>query len=211
MAGLEGIATDVHLVEAGDFRPIAWGVALAHHLHTDATIVVPGSADGRGLAPHLAHRLARPLLTSATFVAEGSAVVVDGDSEFDVAFESAVVVMIPGVRSVEPTEGEQVLTEVAYTPPVSNDAQFAEMLAADPATLDLATATRIVAGGARLAHVENLELLREAGLTFGASLGATACSPTPDGSNTPARSGRRGWRSTPTSMWPSASLVPCST
>ncbi len=172
---LVGVATEVRLAEVGQYRPMAWSQTLAPLLVGEGTIVVPGSADGRGLAPHIAATLSRPLVTAAATVSEAEAVVVEGDIEFDVAFDRAVVVMIPGIRSVVRSELPASVSMVDLDLAIdgSLDATLVEVLPADPATLDLSTATRIVAGGAGLKAQANLELLRSTGLLFGASLGAT--------------------------------------
>lgn len=170
---LVGVATDVRLAEVGQYRPMAWSRALAPLLANEGTIVVPGSADGRGLAPHIAAALTRPLVNAAAAVGESDAVVVEGDLEFDVEFERAVVVMIPGIRSVVRSDLAASISTVEIAIDESLDATLVEVLPADAATLDLASATRIVAGGAGLKTAENLELLRSTGLLFGASLGAT--------------------------------------
>lgn len=170
---LDGVATEVRLAEVGHYRPIAWSLALADVVTNEASIVIPGSADGRGLAPHLASVLGRPLVSAAAAIDESGAVVIDGGVEFAVTFDRAVVVMIPGVRSVIVGDQSAAVTALDLVVDESLDAMLVEVLPADPATLDLATATRIVAGGAGLQARENLELLRSAGLVFGASLGAT--------------------------------------
>ncbi len=48
-----------------------------------------------------------------------------------------------------------------------------ELLPADPATIDLAEAKRVVAGGAGLGSAASLDLLGKVGLALGAGLGAT--------------------------------------
>ncbi len=170
---LIGVATDVRIAEVGQYRPMAWARALAPLLANERTIVVPGSADGRGLAPHIASALNWPLVNAAAAVGESDAVVVEGDVEFDVEFDRAVVVMIPGIRSVVRSDQQISISTIGLVIDDSIDATLVEVLPADAATLDLASATRIVAGGAGLKTAENLELLRSTGLLFGASLGAT--------------------------------------
>src|SRR4051812_20720917 len=64
---LTGIATDVRTVELGAFAPDRWSTALAA-LVDDDVVVLPGSPDGRDLAPRLAHRLGRRLYAGAVAV-----------------------------------------------------------------------------------------------------------------------------------------------
>ncbi|MGB8860210.1 MAG: hypothetical protein WCC60_13175, partial [Ilumatobacteraceae bacterium] len=67
-AELSGIATELTLVELGDFLPAAWAHAIAPLLTAQDGIVLPGSPDGRDLAPRLATLLHRPLHAGATSI-----------------------------------------------------------------------------------------------------------------------------------------------
>src|SRR6056297_2854316 len=66
---LDGIATEVVLVELGDLEPARWARLLQPVL-TDIddhdVLVLPNSPDGRDLAPRIAVALDRPLLAGAT-------------------------------------------------------------------------------------------------------------------------------------------------
>ena len=170
---LTGVASAVTLAEVGDYRPIAWSGALVDLLAPESIVVVPGSADGRGFAPHLATKLGVALVVGAVKIKPTLAVISDGELEQDARLQRAVVVMTPGVRSVESGALEPTVTTVNLSVSTEADATLVQLLPADPATIDLATASRIVAGGAGLKDVGNLELLRSTGLMFGASLGAT--------------------------------------
>ena len=84
-----------------------------------------------------------------------------------------VATLQPGVRGVEPS------TAQAPTPrPLRlqrrdvRDAEVVEVLPPDPATIDLAEAPRILAGGAGL-HEEDFGLLGRVAAALGASMGAT--------------------------------------
>ena len=68
LAELGGIATHVTAVEFADFLPGAWAHALAPLLADEPAIVLPGSPDGRDLAPRLASLLHRPLFAGATSI-----------------------------------------------------------------------------------------------------------------------------------------------
>ena len=74
VAGLLGVATEVRLWEAGTFRPGTWAATLAPVLEDESIVVLPGSADGRDLAPRLAHAMGRPLLAGALAVHDAGAV-----------------------------------------------------------------------------------------------------------------------------------------
>ena len=155
---LSGIASETILCEVGAFAPIAWAEALSELLSDEMTIIVPGNADGRALAPHLA------LATGLELTGP-----IDRLPDHD-----AVTILSPGSRSVHPDEslvGETTHLELALVS--TGDALLVEVHPADPATVDLSAAKRIVAGGAGLGSPDDLNRLGQTGLGIGASLGAT--------------------------------------
>ncbi len=173
---LAGVATEVTVVEAAAFRPGGWAAALAPVLSDEIVVVLPGSPDGRDLAPRLAHRLGRPLVSAAVRVLPDRIVVgrFDGQVEHDVRVDRPVVAVLqPGVRGVP--EGVEPPTIAALELDVAHlhDAETVEVLPADPATMDLAEAGRVIAGGAGLGSSAVLDQLGRVGLELGASLGAT--------------------------------------
>lgn len=176
-AGLAGIARELWLWEAGAYQPGTWAAALAGLLATEAVVLLPASADGRHLAPRLAHCLARPLLAGAVAVHAESVVLAlaGGQVAREVRRDAPVVVTLqPGVRGVVagadelPSPRHLKIAAAAVA-----DAEVVEVLEADAATVDLVDATRIVAGGAGLGEPANLALLGAVGERLGASLGAT--------------------------------------
>jgi electron transfer flavoprotein alpha subunit len=185
---LAGIARHLRLVELGDFAPARWAEALASVLDGDAldddVIVLPASPDGRDLAPRLAHRLGRPLLAGAMTVTPTAARLVRGGGLrlHDVAINGRVVATLqPGVRGVTP-EGfappEGFARPVlAPDPPVRGnprmDATVVAVLAPDVATMDLAEASRVFAGGAGLDGPQRLVQLASVAGRIGAAAGAT--------------------------------------
>jgi electron transfer flavoprotein alpha subunit len=188
-AELAGIARDVRLVELGPFAPAAWADVLAALIHDDdgddGIVVLPASPDGRDLAPRLAHRLDRPLLAGAVAVTPTSARLVRGGGLelHDVPIDRPVVATLqPGVRGVIPSEGLRapevfVPPSGAGKPPAHGrprmDAAVVAVLPADTATMDLAEAGRIVAGGAGLDGPERFVQLAAVGARLGAATGAT--------------------------------------
>jgi electron transfer flavoprotein alpha subunit len=184
---LAGIAHDVRLVELGPFAPAAWAGALAALIDDDDddVVVLPASPDGRDLAPRLAHRLGRPLLAGAMAVTPTSARLVRGGGLelHDVPIDQPVVATLqPGVRGVAPPEGLRppegfVRPWGPANPPVDGkprmDATVVAVLPADTATMDLAEAGRIVAGGAGLDGPERFVQLAAVGARLGAATGAT--------------------------------------
>ncbi len=174
---LRGIATDVRLAEAGAFRPGAWAGALAPLLADDAVLVLPHSADGRDLAPRLAHALGRPLFAQAMAVSATRVELIRaGATELHrVATPPAFVATLhPGLRGVERTVAHApTVHQIALVPTGALDGEVTATLAADAATVDLAEAPRIVAGGAGLDSAQRFGQLAELGAALGASVGAT--------------------------------------
>lgn len=192
---LAGVATHLLVAEiAGPFRPAAWAAGLATavtSLGAAATrIVLPASPDGRDLAPRLAHLLARPLWAGAVAVtAERADLARVGGRELHrvAPGEAFVATLVPGVRGVVPAhdappivEPVSVVVAVDSDRPVADgapdcapDGAVVEVLPADPATIDLAEAARIVAGGAGLDDRGRIDQLGRIAALTGASVGAT--------------------------------------
>jgi len=183
-AGLAGLSTEVQVWETDGYRPAAWSAALAPAMAREPVVVLPASADGRDLAPRLAHRLGRPLLAGAIEVTAERVVITrwGGLAVEDIAAPDRLVATLqPGVRgfaragAAEPTVVRLDLTTTADDHHVGDavDAMVLEVLPPDPATMDLAEAPRILAGGAGLESAERFEQLAAAAEALGASLGAT--------------------------------------
>lgn len=174
---LAGIARDVRLVETDAFRPAAWAAGLAMLLAGEPIVLLPGSADGRDLAPRLAHALQRPLLAHAMSVAPaGVELIRSGGTELHhvVAPPAFVATLQPGLRGVDRLAGVRAdVVELALPSTTAVDAAVLFTLPADAATVDLAEAPRIVAGGAGLDGATRFDQLAELGAALGASVGAT--------------------------------------
>jgi electron transfer flavoprotein alpha subunit len=126
-------------------------------------VILPGSADGRDLAPRLAAELRRPLLARAAR-AEVTAVGVRADlCRLDGQVVVPAEVDGPAVATLEPgtgiltAHGPPIVTELmlpsasARTGRAVRDPEVLEVLDADPATAELAEAPVVLAGGAGLA------------------------------------------------------------
>jgi len=182
---LVGVAIEVQVWETDGYRPAAWAAALAPVLAREPVVVLPASADGRDLAPRLAHQLCRPLLAGAIEVGPDRVVIArwGGLAVEDVVPPAQLVATLqPGVRgftragTAAPTVVRLDLTPpTADDPgqPVEADAEVLEVLPPDPATMDLAEAPRIVGGGAGLESPERFDQLAVLAEALGASLGAT--------------------------------------
>jgi electron transfer flavoprotein alpha subunit len=182
---LDAATTEVRVSEVGPFRPASWAAALAPLLADEPVVLLPASADGRDLAPRLAGRLGRPLLAQAVRVgADGVSTAVttiswDGRVEHEHRLAGPVVAtLVPGVRGVvgragAPVTGRAVALDLGAVADAGPDAELVEVLPPDPATVDLAEADRIVAGGAGLGGPAAFALLAAVGHRLGAALGAT--------------------------------------
>ncbi len=187
--------------ETGDaFRPADLAARLAPVLGEWPLVVLPASADGRDLAPRLAGALGRPLLAGCELVSAtrpGS----DGDGRgrptvtaalsrlddrvlVDVVVDGpAVATLVPRPRDAAPAPGPPAV-EVLELPPSDEsdlpDPHLVELLEPDLATLDLADARVVMAGGAGLAAGlddesarQSFVLLGEVANALGGAAGAT--------------------------------------
>jgi electron transfer flavoprotein alpha subunit len=191
-AGLTA-ARRVWAAERSSVAPAALAAALAPVLSPVHLIVLPASPDGRDLAPRLALALDRPLFAGA--VRCGCDFVeltrLDDRLSVQIAADGPVVATLrPGVIGTPPPA---VLERVLALPlpgpdgltgtgdgagPAGPDAETETVLAPEPATVDLAEAKRIVAGGAGLAAAGAdgaavMRLLADVAAALGASAGAT--------------------------------------
>jgi len=181
-------------------RPAAMSGALVPLLAGVPLVVMPSSPDGRDLGPRLAARLGVSFIGHAVSVCAGTGpaghgvraevsrlddrillpVTVDGP---------AVATLVPGSRTVVPAsrpswwEPEVIAPSVAASagaPGTPPDPEVIDVLKPDPSTMDLADASRVVAGGAGLAADASdhraratFELLTRVAGAMGASAGAT--------------------------------------
>lgn len=168
-------ATDIELVEAGAFAAGRWATALAAHL-TAEIVILPASPDGRDLAPRLAHACGRPLLAGAIEITTEHAVLTRRGglvTEAHRVDDPVVATLVPGVRGVAPVDQEATVTPSTLSLGDGLDAEVLGVDPPDPATVDLAEARRIVAGGAGLGGPEPFVLLEQVAVAMGASYGAT--------------------------------------
>jgi electron transfer flavoprotein alpha subunit len=167
--------------DAGPYAPGGWAGQLAPLLRTAGRILLPASPDGRDLAPRLAAELDRPLVAGVTELRAESALVPrwEGAALAEVAVDArAVVTRLPNTSSVPlPAATGACYRELSFPPapvtPAVRDAQLTQLLPADPATVDLSEARRIIAGGAGLGGPAAFDLLARIAGALAASLGAT--------------------------------------
>jgi len=177
-AQLAGIATAVQGWETAGFQPAAWSAALTGVLHDHDVVLLPASPDGRDLAPRLAASLGRALYAPAMQVQTDRVTVIRGGglrTEVHHPTAAYVATLQPGVRGVEvaATPGPELDLLDLDVPDTPADPRGTGLLDADPATVDLADARRIVAAGAGLGGEQWVELTERVALALGASYGAT--------------------------------------
>lgn len=173
-------ATEIRCAEAGPYAPSAWATALVELLRDDDIVLLPASPDGRDLAPRLAVALDRPLFANAVTVCNDHVVVARRGGLVAEEHEiraPVVATLQPGARGVEPvapdaSRAEPVDVELIVQEGAA-DAEVLEVVPPDPATMDLAEAPRIVAGGAGLGDGERFATLEAVAKALGASYGAS--------------------------------------
>jgi electron transfer flavoprotein alpha subunit len=173
---VEHVAAEATTIEVGDFKPSAWAAALASHLADEPIVVMPASPDGRDLAPRLAAQLQRPLFAMCIGVSASRIDLVRHAGSELHSFEppaAFVATLQPGVRGVDHLEAAMIVRDVVTDVPTGNDPMIEQLLPPDAATIDLAEADRIVAGGAGLDDSRRFEQLATLGAAIRASVGAT--------------------------------------
>jgi electron transfer flavoprotein alpha subunit len=156
-------------------------------------LVLPGSPDGRDLAPRLAAALGRPLLANACrAVRTETGILADLcrlDDRVVIPAETAgpaVVTIAPGTGVIGPDQRDRVITPAMLPAPDDRvvgeglDVTVTQVLQPDPATMDLAEAPAVISGGGGLAAGLDqaearaaFELLDLVAAALGAAPGAT--------------------------------------
>ncbi|WP_447002605.1 mycofactocin-associated electron transfer flavoprotein alpha subunit [Saccharothrix isguenensis] len=179
-AAAEGLRTlrSGRLVEAGAFAPCRWARELVSELAAHHCVILPGSPDGRDLAPRLAVALGRPLLPGAARVSDRGAEVVRWDARVsvDLTVEGPfVATLLPGVRDAPAVDGtpDVVCLTTAHRTEDGRDPTVEDVLAPDPATVDLADAPRIFGAGAGVGGADAVAVMARVAEAVGASAGAT--------------------------------------
>ena len=177
-AELGAVAREVSTWECGDYRPGSWSAALVPVLTGERVVVLPASPDGRDLAPRLAHALGRHLFAPAMEVSADSVTVIrDGGlrTEQHRITAPCIATLQPGVRGVDPADGDPPVPQALDLGGVATvlDATTTGVLEADPATVGLADARRIIGVGVGVGSRERSDLAHAVATALGASFGAT--------------------------------------
>lgn len=195
LGALHGAVARAHLAELGPYAPARWAAWLAERLPDGATVVLPHSPDGRDLAPRLAAALDLPLVSGVVELGRGVAWVARHGGlamdELELTGPVVATLQIGAGRHPEPPadtpapEVTQVAVDGAAVGAAHGngigedgaghgaDAELVAELPADPATMDLAEAPRIVAAGAGLGDQDQIAVLEAVADALGASVGAT--------------------------------------
>lgn len=159
--------------------PAALAAGLAPLLASVHTLVLPGSPDGRDLAPRLAAELGRPLLAGALEVLSHGADVLrlGGSALVELTVPGPFVATLePGVRGAVPEPGPPVVTALAPVGEGTAEAADAVQVAlvdTSGEAGDLAGARRVLGAGGGLGGPEAVALLAEAGAALGMAVGGT--------------------------------------
>jgi electron transfer flavoprotein alpha subunit len=179
---LEAGSVELRAWELGPFQPDRWAAGLAPIVDGDDVVVLPASADGRDLAPRLAHRLARPLVPGAIEVTPDRIVAVRLDGRVMDTYRPdrpMVATLLPGSRGVEPGPARTPVVEmltVDTADPAADaaaDPEVLNVLDPDPSTMDLADARRVVGAGYGLGGPDGVVALATLAEALGAAVGAT--------------------------------------
>ena len=184
MIGSHLDAIEVRVAETNaSFAAVAGSLAAA--VADTEIIILPASPDGRDLAPLLAYRLARPLLTGAIAVTDAGATcsrwggrVLDElstNGSFVVTVQPNVIGLVAATRAA-PASTDRAHRIIGLVVDVNVDAaapESIEVLPPDLATMDLAEADRIVGGGAGLDDATRFDQLASIAASIGAAMGGT--------------------------------------
>jgi electron transfer flavoprotein alpha subunit len=166
-----------HTIATDDFGRLA--EAVHEDLFEWPVLIFPASPDGRDLAPRVAHLFAMPLFAGAIRVQPQRVTVTRASGQVAEEFVPPprfIATLIPNTRGIEHPYPEASIDEETTTEH-SNDAVLPVVTVgvdpADPATMDLTEATRIVAGGQGLGSTARFDKLNRFASSIGASLGGT--------------------------------------
>jgi electron transfer flavoprotein alpha subunit len=169
-------ASDVRTVELGQYAPGSWAASLAGIVADEPIVVLPGSPDGRDLAPRLAHLLDRPLVAGAVSIApERITVPRRGGLELHALAVTPPIVatLQPGIRGVEPGTVSTTRRAIVFDRRDAPDPTVVAVHPPDVTTIDLSEADRIAGGGAGLDSAERFAQLARIAAALGGAMGAT--------------------------------------
>jgi electron transfer flavoprotein alpha subunit len=172
---------ELQMLELPSIAPAVTAQHLAPLVADEAVLVLPGSPDGRDLAPRLAHLLGRTFHGGAIEIhpdrlrlARRGGLVIEESRPSG----SFVATLQPGIRGVDTNANNEAvggieLTATATIGPTAIDAELVEVLPPDVSTMDLTESPRILGGGAGLDSAERFAQLADIAARLDGSMGAT--------------------------------------
>ncbi len=182
------LVSEARTWETPGFAPGHWSNSLAASLTDERLVLLPGSPDGRDLAPRLAAVLGHHLFSSAVEIRDGIVRTVGFGGAAMIEHHitgPSVITLQPGTRGIDPStdhrSGEPTITHIEPSHEGSpgdgtlrsQDATTLEVLPPDASTMDLAEAPRIVAGGNGVGDPAGFERLAVVAAALDASVGTT--------------------------------------
>ncbi len=174
---LSSVATHLWLVET-DIHAANVVAALENINRSHDSLILPGTPDGRDLAPHLAHAFGRSLYAGSISISDDKVSVSrnGGLSIVDFTPHQAFVATLQiGIRGTENVSSHPTITPIniaSISRPTSSVTSIA-VLPPDASTMDLSEAPRIIGGGAGLESGDRFIQLQNVATALDASMGVT--------------------------------------
>jgi electron transfer flavoprotein alpha subunit len=174
---LSSVATHLWLVET-DIHAANVVAALENINRSHDSLILPGTPDGRDLAPHLAHAFGRSLYAGSISISDDKVSVSrnGGLSIVDFTPHQAFVATLQiGIRGTENISSNPTITPIniaSVSRPTSSVTSIA-VLPPDASTMDLSEAPRIIGGGAGLESGDRFIQLQNVATALDASMGVT--------------------------------------
>ena len=174
---LRSFSTHLWLVET-DIHAANVVAALENINRSHDSLILPGTPDGRDLAPHLAHAFGRSLYAGSISISDDKVSVSrnGGLSIVDFTPHQAFVATLQiGIRGTENISSNPTITPIniaSISRPTSSVTSIA-VLPPDASTMDLSEAPRIIGGGAGLESGDRFIQLQNVATALDASMGVT--------------------------------------
>ena len=174
---LRSFSTHLWLVET-DIHAANVVAALEIINRSHDSLILPGTPDGRDLAPHLAHAFGRSLYAGSISISDDKVSVSrnGGLSIVDFTPHQAFVATLQiGIRGTENVSSHPTITPIniaSISRPTSSVTSIA-VLPPDASTMDLSEAPRIIGGGAGLESGDSFIQLQNVATALDASMGVT--------------------------------------
>ena len=174
---LRSFSTHLWLVET-DIHAANVVAALEIINRSHDSLILPGTPDGRDLAPHLAHAFGRSLYAGSISISDDKVSVSrnGGLSIVDFTPHQAFVATLQiGIRGTENVSSHPTITPIniaSISRPTSSVTSIA-VLPPDASTMDLSEAPRIIGGGAGLESGDRFIQLQNVATALDASMGVT--------------------------------------